>query len=103
MIRIIRERSKTAVPTTFRPPGNKTKELTLLKAKRDHLVRLKTDAKASHGFSSSWWNKAKDQLIVESCGKCAYCEASATAVSYGDVEHFRPKAVWWWLTCCWGD
>ena len=40
-------------------------------------------------------------MVKEARRKCAYCEASTTAVSYGDVEHFRPKSKWWWLTCCW--
>lgn len=101
MIRITRDRTNAAIPAGFRPPSSSAKELTLLTARRAHLVRMQTDPKASHGFDSSWWKAAKDQLIVESCGKCAYCEAQATAISYGDVEHFRPKAIWWWLTCTW--
>ncbi len=26
--------------------------------------------------------------------KCAFCESKFTHISYGDVEHFRPKAGW---------
>ncbi len=101
MIRIIRDR--TAIPAGFRPPGNAKKELTLLSARQDHLKRLQTNPKAGHDYDSSWWKNAKPQLIIESAGKCAYCEAKTTAVTYGDVEHFRPKAEWWWLTCCWDN
>ena len=32
--------------------------------------------------------------------KCAYCEASTASVSYGDVEHYRPKSRYWWLAYC---
>ena len=28
---------------------------------------------------------------------CAYCLAELTASDRGDVEHFRPKSVYWWL------
>ncbi|WNG52104.1 hypothetical protein F0U60_54365 [Archangium minus] len=27
-------------------------------------------------------------------GKCAFCESKFAHISYGDVEHFRPKAGW---------
>lgn len=101
MIRIIRDR--TTIPAGFVPgtPDGVKKEHTLLKARQSHLVRLQTDSKAGHGYSGSWWSSAKPQLIADSHDKCAYCEAKATAVSYGDVEHFRPKAHWWWLACAW--
>lgn len=99
MIQIIRDR--TAIPAAFRPPGSSKNETSLLGARLDHLIRLQSDPKAGHGYSSSWWKAAKKQLIKESHGKCAYCESGATAISYGDVEHFRPKASWWWLTCSW--
>lgn len=101
MIRITRDRA--AIPAGFIPgtPAAIQKETTLLTARQSHLVRLQTDPKAGHGFSSSWWSSAKPRLIKDSHDKCAYCEAKATAVSYGDVEHFRPKAHWWWLSCAW--
>jgi hypothetical protein len=46
------------------------------------------------------WGDMKAQLSLESAGKCAYCEVNASAVTYGDVEHFRPKSVYWWLALC---
>ena len=101
MIRIVRDR--TAVPAAFQSTGRVKKEQTLLEAKRDHLQRQQTDPEAAHGFKSSWWKAAKDQLRKEARGKCAYCEARADAVAHCDVEHFRPKDTWWWLTCCWDN
>ena len=35
----------------------------------------------------------KDALKTETNGKCAYCEAKSAHVSWGDVEHIRPKAT----------
>ncbi len=49
------------------------------------------------------WGNAKDQLILESHGKCAYCEADTTVVAHGDVEHFRPKSKYWWLAYCYDN
>jgi uncharacterized protein (TIGR02646 family) len=34
----------------------------------------------------------KEALIQAQHGKCAFCEAKINHISYGDVEHFRPKA-----------
>lgn len=34
----------------------------------------------------------KEALIAAQHGKCCFCEAKITHISYGDVEHFRPKA-----------
>jgi uncharacterized protein (TIGR02646 family) len=36
----------------------------------------------------------KTQLIKDQHGKCCFCEAKFTDNSYGDVEHFRPKAAY---------
>ncbi len=35
----------------------------------------------------------KRQIIMETFGKCAYCESKITHVDYGDVEHIIPKSV----------
>lgn len=59
--------------------------------------KIKQGALEKHKFSSSRWKLAKEQLIEETHGKCAYCEAPTTMVAYGDVEHYRPKSVYWWL------
>jgi uncharacterized protein (TIGR02646 family) len=36
----------------------------------------------------------KSALTQAQHGKCAFCESKVTHISYGDVEHFRPKAGW---------
>ncbi len=36
----------------------------------------------------------KNALIKAQHGKCCFCESQFTHVSYGDVEHFRPKGGW---------
>lgn len=46
------------------------------------------------------WSKTKKVLKAESFGKCAYCESDTEKVAHGDVEHFRPKSIYWWLALC---
>ena len=56
-----------------------------------------------HDFDSNRWKSAKEELKRDSHGKCAYCEAPTSVVAYGDVEHFRPKSVYWWLAYCYDN
>lgn len=35
----------------------------------------------------------KNELLQMQYGKCCYCESKIQAVSFGDVEHFRPKGA----------
>jgi uncharacterized protein (TIGR02646 family) len=34
-------------------------------------------------------------------GKCAYCESKIMVVTYGEIEHFRPKSIYVDLTFTW--
>ena len=34
----------------------------------------------------------KDRLVVETKSKCMYCESKILHVSYGDIEHIKPKS-----------
>ena len=47
-------------------------------------------------FKSSIYGhqQVKDKLIQLQGYKCCFCEAKIGHISYGDVEHFRPKAGW---------
>ena len=64
------------------------------------LIRLRQDGgKADSGV----WRRAKAHLKEETRGKCAYCESTTSTVAYGDVEHFRPKSVYWWLAYCYDN
>lgn len=94
MIHLKRERTSGAIPTAFRGKKRQERELYLLKW---HLDPHHADLK------SSLWRRAKPQLSRESAGKCAYCDAPASAVAYCDVEHFRPKSVYWWLALCYDN
>jgi len=92
MIRLDRTRTAAAVAAEYRGGRRIEQEAKLLKAFRDEGLDLK--------FNKEFWKRAKKQLKEESAGKCAYCEAETSVVAHGDVEHFRPKSVYWWLAYC---
>jgi hypothetical protein len=91
MIKLTRDRTK--VPSGFTGKKRITKMLLLINAMRNNKLE----------FNSNIWKAAKAQLKAESNNKCAYCEAPVAAVAHGDVEHFRPKSVYWWLAYCYDN
>lgn len=54
------------------------------------------DLRSERGFDRRLYGAkvVKEALIRAQHGKCAFCESRITHVSYGDVEHFRPKAAY---------
>ena len=93
MIKLTHERHSTKIPGGLRGHHRKNKELLLLKERRD----------GGFNFKSNYWKAAKSQLMAEAHDKCAYCESKITVVAYGDVDHFRPKSVYWWLAYCYDN
>jgi hypothetical protein len=95
MISLERNRS-TVIDPKFRGPQLTASSLKLVRDQR----AIRQQSLDKHDFDSSVWKKAKPQLLIESVDKCSYCEAPISAVSYGDVEHYRPKSKYWWLAYC---
>lgn len=95
MIKLERERSAKAITSALRGKSRIEKALILLAGTRDKNLKFTS--------ANSHWKKAKKQLKVESHGKCAYCEAPTDVVAHGDVEHFRPKSIYWWLAYCYDN
>lgn len=96
MIHLHRVRTSGAIASAFRGATPRNRLVSLMKDVRSQLqagvpldqVKPEIDSK---------WSSVKDQLLKESNDKCAYCESSMLAVAFGDVEHYRPKSVYWWL------
>lgn len=99
MIRLTRTRSEAAIHQNFRQAKKRVFEEELLRNQR----RIRRGEIAKHTFNSSRWKPAKNQLLAETGGKCAYCEAPISAVAFGDVEHYRPKSSYWWLAYCYDN
>ncbi len=93
MIPLTRERTAAAVHSNFYGARKQQLEAELLYNQR-LIARGELD---KHPFNSDRWKQAKPQLMAETHGKCAYCEAPTSMVAYGDVEHYRPKSTYWWL------
>jgi uncharacterized protein (TIGR02646 family) len=43
----------------------------------------------------------KPELAAMQDNKCCYCEKREEQAKYRDVEHYRPKSVYWWLAWTW--
>jgi hypothetical protein len=99
VIRLTRERSPEAIHRNFQAARRRELELELLRRQRDIRRKIETE----HKWRSDIWRVAKDQLLFETGGKCAYCEAPTSHVAYGDVEHYRPKSIYWWLAYCYDN
>lgn len=95
MIPLSRTRDNT-INVQFRGDKLRESSLALLTA---HRMLLNGEIE-KHEFDSNLWKKAKDQLLAETHDKCAYCETPTAVNSYGDVEHYRPKSIYWWLAYC---
>lgn len=98
MIRLTRVRTAKAISSALRGK---------LRVKRNRLLLDVWAAGQIDAFSfkgKEFWKNAKEQLKLESNGKCAYCESPTSAVAHGDVEHFRPKkGGYWWLAYCYDN
>lgn len=93
MILLTRIRTNPPVHENFFGQKRFDRNFKLLIEKRDGKLKAKGEKKWDSGF----WKNSKEQLLLETFGKCAYCETPTTVVVYGDVEHFRPKSKYWWL------
>lgn len=94
MIALERNRTEATIPAAFRQPRLTTRSQLLA----DIFFAGRISGKME--FDSGQWKPAKDRLKRDSRGKCAYCEAPTSLVAHGDVEHFRPKSIYWWLAFC---
>jgi uncharacterized protein (TIGR02646 family) len=88
------------------------------------MIAIKKDlANVPSYLNSNWANEAFDynnkvhkyekgdyghesvraELIKIYHSKCAYCESNTSAGSYWRVEHYRPKAKYYWLSLSWSN
>lgn len=93
MIPLKRIRTTAAIKAVYRGANKRERDKELMLAQREFLNDLTKKVE----FKSAFWKKAKVQLKKESNGKCAYCESNTQVVAHGDVEHYRPKSIYWWL------
>lgn len=95
-----------SVPRTPRPSAitrNSANWLRKVREARDNLnstladpSKTESDIKQAQGklkqaLEKYRHNDIKDALIKMFSGKCAYCESKINHITYGAIEHFRPK------------
>ncbi|KAA9338783.1 HNH endonuclease family protein [Adhaeribacter soli] len=96
MIQLTRVRTVPPIHSNFFGAKRKQLNLELIKQK----LKGELNEEGGNKWNSQIWKEAKEQLLIETHNKCAYCETPTSVVAYGDVEHFRPKSVYWWLAYC---
>ncbi|MCY3550006.1 MAG: hypothetical protein OXN27_13635 [Candidatus Poribacteria bacterium] len=99
MIPLTRVRTESTIHHNFYGQKKKAFEKELLLNQR----RIRRGEIQKHTFNSNRWKPAKKQLLAETGGKCAYCEAPTSMIAFGDVEHYRPKSSYWWLAYCYDN
>ncbi|MBN8678088.1 MAG: hypothetical protein J0M29_07665 [Chitinophagales bacterium] len=89
MIRIDKKNIKTPAILDSEHPENKSS------AARKELEGLFDSGEVEFEFISKIYGhkSVKAALIEAQHGKCCFCESKITAISFGDVEHYRPKAA----------
>lgn len=63
------------------------------KEKQAAIAHFRTNNK-NFNFEAYSKGNVKEKLKEMCNGKCAYCESKIAPVTYGDIEHFRPKKAY---------
>jgi len=71
------------------------------KKHRDDYLKTKTE----HNFKNSCYahKKVKEKLQKAYSEKCCYCNSDFGATSYINIEHYRPKSIYYWLGYEWDN
>lgn len=91
---MIRVRKPVEPPKVLRTKGASARHS--LSAAYSRAPRSYETGRKSFEFDSGLYAHAqvKQALREAQHDKCAFCESKFAHISYGDVEHFRPKAGW---------
>ena len=73
----------------------------LVPERERRLVAARADQSAGRPTELSGYELVKDELFAMQRNKCCYCEKREEQAKFRDVEHFRPKARYWWLAWTW--
>lgn len=91
MIRVTKPQHAPAVLKTKGKPKSRAHSAAYTRSAKDYSSGVK-----KFDFDANIYahKTVKDVLIKAQHDKCFLCESKITHVSYGDVEHFRPKAAY---------
>lgn len=69
--------------------------------RRERLDSARTAVNAGAKITFEDHDVVKPDLAAMQYNKCCYCEKREEQPKYRDVEHYRPKSVYWWLAWTW--
>ncbi len=88
----MRARTRPPVPLPTLVSGKGAKQAA------SHLRKKQADPDAKLEFPGHWNDADVRGALYAMHGRvCAYCEHDLPRNDRGDVEHFRPKSVYWWI------
>ncbi len=64
---------------------------------------FKKNVAAKKYVGNNRYSTVKEELHEIYHNKCAFCESDITAGSYNHIEHYRPKAIYYWLAYSWDN
>ena len=73
----------------------------LTRIRSERLDAAKTAVAKGKSPEVDGYQVAKAELFAMQHRKCCYCEKLEEQAKYRDVEHYRPKARYWWLGWTW--
>lgn len=77
----------------------RTAEPPALTAVRDRKLAAAREARRQgDDVERDGYDVVKPALAAMQHHKCCYCEKREEQPKYRDVEHYRPKSRYWWLT-----
>ena len=80
----------------------RTAEPAALAATRERKLAAARSAKLRGGkVDFDGYDVVKGELAAMQHNKCCYCEKREEQAKYRDVEHYRPKSLYWWLAWTW--
>lgn len=65
------------------------------------LAQARAALQQGNALELQGYDLVKRDLAAMQHDKCCYCEQLQEGSKYRDVEHYRPKSLYWWLTWTW--
>ena len=93
MIQLTRART-AAIPAGLRGAARLKKNAELIEQHRE---------RRPFEFQAQYWKTGKNSCVPRVPASAPIVEGPTEVVAYGDVEHFRPKSVYWWLAYCYDN
>lgn len=75
----------------------------LVPTRETGLARARAAWRSGARIELSGYEVVKAALAEMQHYKCCYCEKVEEQPKYRDVEHYRPKSQYWWLTWTWDN